>query len=287
MIHGNQTNMTLPQKTDLPPRYNIAHRGARSLAPENTMAAFEKAWEVGAHGIEIDVQVTKDEELIIFHDDTLARTTNVKQIFPDRQNDPFPTFSLKEVQSLDAGSWYIETDPFGEIAAGNVSPSELAAMYGISVPTFADVLLFVKRKYWFINIEIKILPPEKEGFPIVERVLQLIDQVQIPLNRIVISSFVHDYLKQVQVKNSAIELNALIGVPGSGVQDWGNFEFETYNANADYIDENQIKKALLAGCRVNLFHVDELHEMNSFIQAGVSRLITDYPQRLVALEINE
>ena len=60
----------------------IAHRGARSLAPENTLAAARKALEVGADLWETDVSVTNDGELILFHDESLIRTTNVKKTVP-------------------------------------------------------------------------------------------------------------------------------------------------------------------------------------------------------------
>lgn len=270
-----------------PSQYNIAHRGARSLAPENTMAAVEKAWEIGAHGIEIDVGVTEDDELILFHDDRLTRTTNVRKRFPDRADDPFTTFSLEEIQSLDAGSWYVETDPFGEIALGNVSASEQDAMRGTTIPTLEEVLVFVKEHSWFINIELKKIPSPKETFPVVERVLQLIEQVQIPVSCIAISSFFHDYIRQIQKIRQDIEINALIGVPGSGEQHWGDFEFAVYNANAAYTDEELIQTALAKGCRVNLFTVNHPHQMTRFLKAGVSRLITDYPQRLIALDDGE
>lgn len=268
-----------------PPLYNIAHRGARSLAPENTMSAIEKAWEIGAHGVEVDVAVTADGELILFHDDLLTRTTDVELKFPAREADPFTTFTLEEIQRLDAGSWFVETDPFGEIALGNITADEQDAMQGIRVPTLEEVLRFIKERSWFINIELKKLPPPLESFPVVDKVLQLIKKVQLPLDSLAISSFYHDYLRQIRAKRSDIEINALIGVPGSGVQDWGNFEFEVYNANVAYIDGEQVEQALAKGCRVNLFTVNHPHQMTRFLSAGVSRLITDYPQKLKALEI--
>jgi len=277
--------MTISSKASLPSCYNIAHRGAGSLAPENTMAAVKKAWESGAHGIEIDVAVTEDEELVLLHDDLLIRTTDVIRHFPDRICDPVTTFSLKEIQSLDAGSWYVRNDPFGEIAAGNVTSAEQAALQGITIPTLREVLLFVKEKSLYINIEIKKLPHPKETFPVAEKVVQLLDELQIPANCFAISSFAHDYLRQIEKKRPDIEINAIIGFPGSGIQDWGNFEFKVYNANASYTNEEHIQNALEKGCQVNLFAVNEIQEAIRFLRAGVSKFITDYPQRLVALEV--
>lgn len=268
------------------PLYNIAHRGARSLAPENTMVAIKKAWEIGAHGVEVDVAATADGTLILFHDDLLTRTTDIHLRFPERQKNPFTTFSLQEIQSLDAGSWFIETDPLGEIGRGNISVSELRAIRGIRVPILEEVLHFVKEHSFYINLELKALPQPLENFPMVEKLLDLIELIDMPVNQLAISSFNFDYLRQIKKTRADIEINALIGFPDSGVQDWGNFEFEVYNANAEYTDEEQIQKALSKGCRVNLFTVNDPRDMKRFLDAGVSMLITDFPQQLKHLETN-
>lgn len=260
--------------------YNIAHRGARSLAPENTMAAIEKAWQIGAHGVEVDVAATRDDELILYHDDLLTRTTNVSEIFPERAADPFTTFTLQELQRLDAGSWFVESDPLGEIARGNIPAAELSAMKGVRIPTLAEVLRFIKDKDWYINLELKELPPPQKDFEMVENVLQLIEEVQLSPRNFSVSSFVFEYLNQVKEINPAIEINALIGFPYSGIQDWGAYEYEIYNANSAYTDEKQIEEAIAKGCRVNLFTVNDPDEMKQFLDAGVEKLITDFPQIL-------
>ena len=73
----------------------LAHRGGLQLAPEHTMTAFEKAHELGVDGFEIDIRLTKDEEIIVFHDDTVNRTTNGFGYVKD--------FTLKELKELNAG----------------------------------------------------------------------------------------------------------------------------------------------------------------------------------------
>ncbi len=101
----------------LPPRpWVIAHRGASAYAPENTVPAFTLAIEQRAEFVEIDIQRTKDGQIVLLHDVTLERTTDVEQLFPDRArpapDDPKKTprwwlddFTLAEVQRLDAGTW--------------------------------------------------------------------------------------------------------------------------------------------------------------------------------------
>lgn len=84
----------------------VAHRGASAYAPENTLAAIDKAADMGFRWVENDVQRTKDGELVIMHDDTLTRTTNVEQLFPDRAPWKVADFTAAEIARLDAGSWF-------------------------------------------------------------------------------------------------------------------------------------------------------------------------------------
>lgn len=84
---------------------NVAHRGASSYAPENTLAAIRKGIALHADLIELDVQRTKDGKLVIIHDTNLARTTDVEQVFPDRAPWNVIDFTDAEIRRLDAGSW--------------------------------------------------------------------------------------------------------------------------------------------------------------------------------------
>ena len=92
----------------------IAHRGASSYAPENTMAAFDLALQMGAGHLELDVHLTRDDHLVVIHDDTVDRTTNGTGTVAGQ--------TLAALQVLDAGAW------FGE------------AFVGASIPTLAGVL---------------------------------------------------------------------------------------------------------------------------------------------------
>ncbi len=116
----------------------IAHRGARSLAPENTLAAARKAYSLGADLWETDVAVTADDHLVLMHDDAMMRTIKVSEIFPERVPAAFSTYSLAEIRSLDAGSWFERDDPFGQVAAGAVDRRELTGYAGEKVPMLAE-----------------------------------------------------------------------------------------------------------------------------------------------------
>jgi glycerophosphoryl diester phosphodiesterase len=261
----------------------IAHRGARSIAPENTIAAANQAFEIGADLWETDIVVTRDEQLILFHDDSLQRTTNVATVFPKRQHQVFTQFTLAEIRLLDLGSHFIEHDPFGEINKGSVSPETLASFKAEKVPTLEEALVFTKEKHWKVNLELKKLPENFKDFPITQRVIELIRILKIDPAQLIISSFNHSWLRQVEVLEPSIEIQALIGYFESEPLDWGDFSFSTYNALSTRIDEEQIARAKNKGKSINLYTVNEKDEMIRFIKAGVDGLITDYPQRLAAI----
>lgn len=115
----------------------IAHRGYSAVAPENTVPAMRAAARAGADLVEFDVQRTSDGHLIVIHDDTFARTTNVAKVFPGRESDPVGSFTLAEVRQLDAGSW--------------MSPRYA----GTRVPTLDDVLAAVHPTHTGILLELK------------------------------------------------------------------------------------------------------------------------------------
>jgi glycerophosphoryl diester phosphodiesterase len=263
---------------------NIAHRGARSLAPENTLAAARKALEIGADLWETDVGVTADGELILFHDDSLARTTDATSRFPHRAPWTFTTFTLPEIRSLDAGSWFVDTDPFGQIAVGAVTPTEQDAYRGEQVTTLREALLFTRDAGWRVNLELKRLPPPLERFPVVERVLALVGELEMPPHQVILSAFNHDWLRQAQALRLDIEVQALIGYSSTAPLDWGDLSFATYNARSTLITVEKIREVTAQGIAVNLFTVNDENEMRLFIDAGVTGLFTDFPQRLANLE---
>uniref|UniRef100_A0A8C4RKF5 Glycerophosphodiester phosphodiesterase domain containing 4 n=1 Tax=Erpetoichthys calabaricus TaxID=27687 RepID=A0A8C4RKF5_ERPCA len=91
----------------------IGHRGAPMLAPENTRMSFEKAIKLEADGLETDVTISYDGEPFLMHDKNLKRTTNVAQIFPNHSSLPAAFFNWSELETLNAGAWFIANDPFG------------------------------------------------------------------------------------------------------------------------------------------------------------------------------
>ncbi|WP_030898487.1 glycerophosphodiester phosphodiesterase [Streptomyces sp. NRRL S-474] len=125
----------------------IAHRGASAYAPENTLAAVDKAAELGIRWVENDVQRTRDGALVVLHDDNLRRTTDVEEVFPGRAPWKVKDFTAAEIARLDAGSW------FGPAYAG------------ARVPTLEQFVHRVERHHQKLLLEIK----NPELYPGIER----------------------------------------------------------------------------------------------------------------------
>lgn len=101
----------LAERAGIPRPAVIAHRGASYDAPESTRASYVLARELGADYLEMDLQRTRDGVLVVMHDDTLQRTTDVARKFPERKDKPISDFTLAELKSLDAGSWFNQAHP--------------------------------------------------------------------------------------------------------------------------------------------------------------------------------
>ncbi|XP_072180036.1 glycerophosphodiester phosphodiesterase domain-containing protein 5-like [Diadema setosum] len=106
--------MTHHHPADNPPKPLLfAHKGAEQISPENTNISFLFALdEFDAHGIESDVRISFDGVPYVFHDDNLLRTTNVKEVFPERAGEHADTFTIEQLLELDAGSWFAKRNPF-------------------------------------------------------------------------------------------------------------------------------------------------------------------------------
>ena len=141
----------------------IGHRGARAYAPENTLASFKKALEIGVDAVELDVRKTKDNQLVVIHDADVKRTTNREGLVSE--------FTLKEIQSLDAGS-------------------------GEKIPTLEETLDFLGKK-------VKILIELKET-GVEEQVLKIVHQKGLEKN-VVITSFLEEALRKVRELDKDVE----------------------------------------------------------------------------------
>jgi glycerophosphoryl diester phosphodiesterase len=234
---------------------NFAHRGASAYCPENTMAAFEKALELGATGIETDIQMTKDGQLLLIHDESLARTTGVNQFVKD--------LSLEEIKDKDAGSWF-HPDFKNE-----------------RIPTLEELLDLVKHTDTIINLELKsgmILYPGIE-----KMVVETVRKYEME-ERVIISSFNHYSL--VEVKQIAPEMKTAVLYSEALYEPWhyakqlGASSLHPFYpaARPEFVAE-----AKNYGIDYNPYTVNETGDMEVLIAAGVNGIITNYPDRLASL----
>src|SRR5690625_3389612 len=231
----------------------FAHRGSSGTHPENTLNAFKEAERVGADGIELDVHYTKDDQLVVIHDNTVNRTTNGKGFVRD--------LTLKEILKLDAGVHFSKQ------------------FKGEKITTFEKVLDWVQTTKLIVNIELKYVALDYANFE--EKVVQEIKSRGM-IERVIISSFNHEGLKRVHELNPSIETGILY--MERLFEPW-NYA-KTVGANAlhphkDGVDGQLISSAERNGCPVRVFTVNNEQHVGGLIQAGCSGIITDFPERAV------
>ncbi|MEV0445408.1 glycerophosphodiester phosphodiesterase family protein [Streptomyces spectabilis] len=244
----------------------VAHRGASAHAPENTLAAIDKADRLGFRWVENDVQRTKDGVLVIVHDDNLKRTTNVEEVFPGRAPWKVKDFTAKEIAKLDAGSW------FG------------AKYKGARVPTLTQYMNRVARNGQRLVLEIK----KPELYPGIERdTLRVLRETGwLERHRVrhdlVVQSFSADSVRQVRALRPDIK-TGFLGTPAVA-------ELPKYAKFADQINSTHtsVSDGYVAaiqrlkgphGKRLEIFTwtVDEPAAARRVAGFGVNGIITNKP----------
>ncbi len=258
----------------------IAHRGARSLAPENTLAAARKAHSVGADIWETDVAVTADNQLVLMHDDSMMRTTNVAEIFPDRAQAAFSTYTLAEIRSLDAGSWFERDDPFSQVSAGEVNPDELAEFADEKVPLLKEAFELTLELNWFLNLELKAQPEPNQNFDVISAVLELVDDVGIGPQHLLFSSGQFEWLKILKQRRPEFEVQAVLGLFSKDPMDFTDSFFDTFNPRHTRLSIEQFKKQIELGQKLNPYTVNDEKDITALMALGITGLITDFPQRV-------
>ena len=147
----------------------IAHRGASAYAPENTIAAFNKALDMAADGIEIDVHLTKDRHIVVSHDEKLGRTCNGTGFIKD--------FTLEELKKLDFGSWFSH-----EYANERI-------------PTLDEIMYLLRDKDILLNIEVKNNLVIYEG---IEKAIVDVIKEHKMVEKVIVSSFNHYCLREIK-----------------------------------------------------------------------------------------
>lgn len=283
----------------------IAHRGARAFAPENTVAAIERAAEFGCAMVEIDVHLSRDGVPVVHHDDTLRRCTDVAERFPERADDWLSDFSLAELRTLDAGSWYLReiARPAAQRQAflrslsdeeqrAHLRPEHHVAFGGgrVRIPTLAEVLDAAKSLGLGVNVEIKSIPRMYPG--IAQKVLADIDRSGLR-DRILVSSFDHEQLVALRELDADLPLGVLVSErlarperylelldadayhPGCS----GESDSLGFHSVSGTLEAQGIAAVRASGRGVFAWTCNDTAQMRALAAAGVSGIITDYPNR--------
>lgn len=229
-----------------------AHRGASGHAPENTMPAFELAYELGANGIELDVQLTKDGVPVVIHDETLNRVCGV--------NGQVKDYTLAELKTFSANLYY---PAYGE---------------EVRIPTLEEVYDFVKTTDMLVNVELKTNHIRYEGME--EKVLKLAEEKGIS-DRIIYSSFNHYSVKKVQELAPMAKIAFLYA---DGFMDMAEYA-DKYNVYALHPFVGQVRATNVVqechdkGIRVHVWTVNEGIDIEEMKRTGVDAIITNFVER--------
>lgn len=251
----------------------LGHRGASGYAPENTIMAFQMALDQGADGIELDVQMSKDGEIVVIHDETVDRTSDHTGWVKD--------YTLAELKSFNY-NYQNRTNPWnpGEQELGDVIFPEYEKA---EIPTMREVFELFAPTDKIINIEIKT---GIVFYPIEEKLVTLTHEFGME-DRVIYSSFNHASVMKVK----EIDPNAKIGfLYADGPVDV--VEYAKKNGadalhpaiyNCQY--PNFMQDAAKAGLPVNVWTVNSKEHMGLCCKFGVNAMITNYPD--VALQVAE
>lgn len=230
-----------------------AHRGFSRAAPENTLYAFEAAMNSGADFIELDVQLTKDNELVVFHDETIERTTNGKGYLSD--------YTYDELLQLSAGSWFSNTGEFDDAY----------------IPKLSEVLELVGDSKMF-NIEIKDHGDIKLT---AEKTVELIEEYGIE-SSCCVTSFSYAALKKVKSLNPKIKTGLIANAVTSAALTKLKY-IDVLSLNHLLVNRTVVSAAHQNGKRIFVWTVDKSSEMEELIAMGVDNIITNRPDKAVEI----
>jgi glycerophosphoryl diester phosphodiesterase len=231
---------------------NIAHRGFSKMYPENTMLAFRKAVEAGCDGIELDVQLTKDNQLVIIHDENTRRTTNRSGLVKD--------YILSELRCLDASNGFEGKFGFNPI------------------PTMNEYFEFIKDKNVFTNIELKNSVMPYDGME--EKIIDMIREFGLT-DKVLFSSFNHFSMVKCKKLSPASQCAFLtscwqIGAGAYAKQNGVDFINPYYN----FLTDENIKELNDHQIGAQAWTVDLEEDMKRLVDRDIFAIITNCPDDL-------
>jgi glycerophosphoryl diester phosphodiesterase/membrane-associated phospholipid phosphatase len=245
----------------------IAHSGAQGHAPTNTIEAFELALALGADTLEMDLQITADDEVVVIHDGTVDRTTDGTGAVRD--------LTLDELGELDAG-WYFEVDgehPFRD--------------QGVRIPTLEEILERFPGTHLIIELK------TDGGQAIIQPVIDLLREHGRDDGTVTVASFSTDYLEPVREQLPEVPTNMPEGETTTfytlqlvGLHPWWSPPGELFQVPEEHegrlvVTPRFVRAAERLGVDVQVWTVNEVEQMHRLLDAGVHGILTDYPDRLV------
>jgi glycerophosphoryl diester phosphodiesterase len=230
----------------------MGHRGALSIAPENTLASFAAAREAQANGVEFDVQLSRDGALVIIHDETVDRTTDGHGAIAD--------LTLAEIQRLDAGSRFD------------------ARFAGERIPTLQQVFDLLGTRM-LLNIEIK--SKSADGGALEEQVVANVRERALE-SRVIISSFNPATLRTVRRIAPDLRLGYLYEREADAAL-IAELQPEALHPRWTLATPALVAEAHAQGRQVNVWTVNEEADLRAMIALSVDAIITNWPQRLAGL----
>lgn len=230
-----------------------AHRGSSGSYPENTLAAFQDAATLPITGIELDVQLSKDGEIVVIHDEKIDRTSNGKGYVKD--------YTFDELRTFDFGIRFSK------------------AYQGEKIPLLSEVLDLFTDTNHIINIELKTDVIHYEG--IESKVLQTVHQMGFE-NRVIISSFNHDSIKIIKELNDNIETAALSmkEIPDS-FHYIHDLPTDALHISKRVIRKPSVQQLIAQDVPVRVFTVNQVRTMKALSAMGVQSIFTDYPESML------
>lgn len=232
-----------------------AHRGASGYAPENTIPAFELANLMGADGVELDIQYTKDKKIVVCHDETIDRTSNGSGLIKDYTLSQLKTFNFDN---------------------GN------KAYEGVTIPTMQEVFDALRLTELTINIELKT---GIYFYPGIEEDIVKLTKKNGFSDRVIYSSFNHYSVMKIRrldplAKTGFLYADGTIDMPAYG-QTHGVDALHPALYNIQYPDF--IQECRNRGLSVNVWTVNEEKHMKLCQETGVNAIITNYPKKALRL----
>ena len=252
----------------------IAHRGGRFLFPENTILAFGQSLRAGADVLEMDVHLTRDQQLVVLHDSTVDRTTN--------GSGEVANFSLAELKDLDAAYWWLP-----EVDSQDTSTAFVYRGLGISIPSLEEVLTR------FPTV-LKIIEMKSDNSDIVNSLGRLLRKHKQEM-LVIVASFNSTNLKNFRRSYPEFATSATmgeivsffiinhLGFAGSYFSPAEVFQVPIYSGPLKVLTPSFIRNAQKNNIIVQAWTINELTEMNMLLDMGIDSIITDDPSKLLSL----